>query len=369
MVSIKKVSDWTESSEETLQSDCILTEPEHPRLYGDAREAYETQKLNFEPIEQLSPKGLALLMSCFADKEGHEAQPVVASCIDDLKHATGLVCDAPVGTQLTLIFQMTDKGMLGPFFGKFGREHKTVLKLEKTEAGVEVVHMDSTNNDVYQTICMALVTSVCQKKDVKWTFYSQDQIMSPNKENTTFSRQVDAYQCGTFAIKDARMLNRDEAFLTHVKTRQAYPEISEIRQYEMPAAAFKSIQHRGFTQHALNTHANTEVTRKGRTLQQTHEKHQATGYIQHFSQKYRDIVMQKIESPNSTPESIRAAVEQYDAGSLTPERLAAVYGPEPSVEASPEVQQASMKAELGTMRSQEADKNDTPNTTPDSTSP
>ncbi len=59
-------------------------------------------------------------------------------------------------------------------------------------------------------------------------------------------------------------------------------------------------------------------------MRETHEKHYVSGYIQHFSQKYHDAVLNKLAENKTSPHVIREAVEKYDAAHMTTERLEAV---------------------------------------------
>lgn len=65
--------------------------------------------------------------------------------------------------------------------------------------------MDSTNNDMYGGFCAAQVMLSLRKTGQEFYFYAQNNPEKPLSEShDTFSRQVDEYQCGVFALKDAR---------------------------------------------------------------------------------------------------------------------------------------------------------------------
>jgi hypothetical protein len=59
-------------------------------------------------IEQLSPKGLALLSYIYAKKDNNVAQPIIASTYTDFKNLIKLFVDASSGVQCTVILQITD---------------------------------------------------------------------------------------------------------------------------------------------------------------------------------------------------------------------------------------------------------------------
>ncbi len=333
-----RISDWKNKDAHSINADeFFLKESENPQLYHQAKEAYASRKVRFEPVEQLSPKGLALLSAYFADKEGSEAQPVIASSSEDLEYILLLIGEAPIGTQISIIFQMTDADELGPYYQDFGSGHKTVLKLEKQEDTVQIVHMDSTNNRTYGNICYSLIQEVYGESEQPFVYYQQAQIENTHKnDGSTFSRQVDEYQCGTFSVKDARALGRERSFLETVETEHVPPirrrngrltGPSNRYTYELPATSFKSIQHRRFAESALEQYGDRVVTSRERTLQETHEKHGDSGYIQHFSEKYNQIVSRRLSEHENSPEVIYADVERYDAANMTVERLAEVYGP------------------------------------------
>lgn len=367
MPTIKAVSDWEDQEGVSVQEDeFFLREPDFPSLYQDARQAYASSERPFEPIEQLSPKGLALLSALYAEKDGSEKQPVIASTSDDFKRLVALVAKASPGTKVTVIFQMTDAKTRGVLHSQFGDGHKTVCKLERDESGVSVIHMDSTDNDVYSAVCMQMVTKACQREGVASTFYFQRQLNQPSgSKQATFSRQVDGYQCGVFAVKDARELNRDDNFLDNLPNSEIDSEFPDLGTYDLPARSYKSVQSRRFSAHVLAEQGDQVVTRRGRTLRETHEKHNVSGYVQHFSQKFHDAVTEAVSRDINQPEKIREAVQQYDAAHMTPQRLQAVYGPENHQAAHQArfknvVEQIRSRGEAGEADEQQSDDTDTP---------
>jgi len=93
---IEPISSWLHPEEDGVveMDEFFIKKIDFPILYQIAEARYSQQKSPFEPIEQLSPKGLAL----------------------------------QAGTEVTVILQPTDSE--SPFFS---RAHKTVCKLQASQ--------------------------------------------------------------------------------------------------------------------------------------------------------------------------------------------------------------------------------------------
>lgn len=332
---VRKISDWLDKKGQTIQRDeFFLDESQFAHLYYEANERYKKGqegqiggKKFPKPIIQLSPKGLSLLSYCYAQKDNNTNQPVVASTLDDLSHIAQLMEKAPSGISLTVIFQPTDTASYIPFSLAFSSAHKTVIKFQKTDSGLDIIHMDGTNNSNYGALCQMLIN---QSLKTNCHYYFQENLKKPSSSDT-FSRQVDEYQCGIFATKDARQLNRDTEFLKKVALKEIHgwkdKVLEDAHYYVMPAEYLKNIQSETHFGEVLKAHGNDVVNRKGKTLKEVHEKHKVSGYVQHFSEKFRDVVDNFIKSHQNNPAFIRSATEQYDAGKLTMEDLIQRYGP------------------------------------------
>lgn len=344
MGKIPSVSEWQDKKTQSIAMDeFFLKESEHKDMYEKVNELYQKNvnnpvlKEKFpKPIEQLSPKGLALLSYHYAIKDGNMRQPVIASTSEDLYHVARLMTEAPAGTEITIIFQPTVP--IRSTIWAFPPQHKTVIKLERTESDLNVVLMDSSTNKTYSRFCcyslMGNAFKHVQKKAINFNYYFQEDPQNPNSKNPnkpdSFSRQIDSYQCGVFACKDARFLNRENQVTRKLKSRPMIDcDIGDHKMfsYEFFPESFKGIQSKIYSDYALKAHGNKVVTRKGKTLEQTYEKHKVYGYIYHFSKKFHDNITHLIKKHKDHPEVIRAAVEQYDAGKLSLKKLIEIYGP------------------------------------------
>lgn len=135
-----------------------------------------------------------------------------------------------------------------------------------------------------------------------------------------------------FATKDSRELNRDPSFSDKVFI-EANKNTSGKYEYRIPEQHLKIVQSTPYKEHVLPL-GEKIANRKGRKLKEILEKHATTGYAQHFSEKFHDQVTGFLKKHQDEPTIIREAVEQYDAGKMTKERLTAIYGPPPEKEAS-----------------------------------
>lgn len=240
-----------------------------------------------------------------------------------------LVDNAPPGTQVTCIFQPTESKTR-----EFSHFRKTVFKIEKMESGeILLINMDGGSNDAYGRFGKIEAYKALQENgnahdraSTKLNFLSQkltkkSEIKADSKSDL-YSRQNDDYQCGIFAIKDARQLTRNPDFSKSLKTINEDDD-SDLSSgfYDLPPQYLKNIQSREYSQYILNEHGDEVVTRKGKTLRQTHEHYNVSGYSRHFSEKLHKSVADFLEANKDNPEKIRKAVEMYDADKMTLDRI------------------------------------------------
>lgn len=298
-----------------------------------------------EPVEQLSSKGLALLSYIYAQIDQSERQPIVCNSISSLKKITKLIDDAPVGTKITVIFQPWIKDSLSykeEWDKYFSGVHKTVLHFEKTQEGMRVISMDGADNGMYSILPrLELLEAITENAKERHRLPShldfyEGNIFLPGKEKGD-CRQKNSHECGIFATKDARELNRDPDFYEKYLSQHAKIESSGrggrlvSYRYNLPTPYLKSYQSTTALKSLFEeldqfaeVRGNTIVTRKGKTLI---EKFNEVGdaYTYHFSKKYHDRVT-KFLNENS-PEQIEAASSYYTADAMTSDRLVQVYGP------------------------------------------
>lgn len=305
---LKDISSWINEEHDLISSDdFFLSEEKYPQLYEEAKKRHRENRSS-APIEQLTPVGMALLSYLYSKKDQSEIQPVIASNMQDIKHVLSLMPESPIGTKITMIF--------------FIMGHKSVYQLRRTEKEIQLINLDSIGG-VYRDFCRLVIRLAFEDKNIKYTHYRQKQ-----DDVASWQRQKDKYQCGVFAFKDARHINRDENFLEKTKfTPYLSSHYDNLFEYEIPPLYLKGVQSTKLSEEILSIHGDQVVTRKGATLRQVYEKHRLNGYIQHFSQKYHDMVKNFVADHLDQPEKIKKAVQQYHAGSLTSSRLAHVYGP------------------------------------------
>lgn len=302
---VKSISQWLHPHAFDI-SEFFLKKAEYKDLYDDTAGSYE----------QLSPKGLALLSYLYAQKDGCERQPVIASTLAAFSHVIKLIAAAVEGTQLTVIFQATDASCEYAL-------HKTTCKIERRRDDVLIINMDSTLNKIYPDLCESITRTTLNDLKISYQFYRI--AMALNNE-TSKKRQLDWYQCGIFATKDARQLNRDMHFST-----QLMPCSDVLGTFNLPVQYLKSIQSTPYRKQVLLVHGNEIVNRGNMTLSQIYEKYQEPeSYARHFSKKYHDKVRVFLNENRENPYDVREYTAMYDAGSLSPERLASIYGPDVS---------------------------------------
>lgn len=309
------INRWDDGS--ICEHDFFLSKEDFPEMY----EAKPERRVH-EPVEQLSPKGLALMSFIYSQKDNCEAQPIIAATSQDFYKLVGLVAQAPKGLRITVIYQPTTSK---------NQEHKAAATIEQCDtgvAGLRIVYMDSTNDHRY-----AVYLAFPLKSDFKGftQFYMQNNMEKPPKQDedvstrsyATFSRQSDGYSCGVIALKDARELNREQNFLDFRMVD------ADIRTYDFPARYLKVIQSKTFYEHVLKKHRTEVVTRDRRTLQQVYEKHRnaGTSYVQHFGEKYKKYVMDYLSKHKNNPQKVKEDVNKYNASQMTLGELIRRHGP------------------------------------------
>jgi len=354
----KAISDWLDAKTISEQ-EFFLKQKDHPDLYDKANELYlksqtDTSSKKFpQPVEQLSPKGLALMSYLYAEKDKNESQPLIASSIEDFIHLIKLIDKSPAGTSLVIIFQPTDSRAkdtegdykYGSYIAEFPTAHKTVFKVERRDSDILLLNMDGTNKELYGSVGQIVAKSALkphskesipkERKVTELIYAYQKNPKVPNPkdgEEIALTRQIDEYQCGVFAHKDARQLTRDEAIMTNAFSPESAVKfrnktIPDLHHYDLPPEYFKGTQSSVYTDYADKLHGEKVVSRGGKTLKQVHEKHGPGGYVQHFAQKYHDQVTNFLDKNKEHPDVVREAVEKYDAGKMTLERLAKIYAP------------------------------------------
>lgn len=322
---IPSISTWLDQQGDSIHiSEFLLEKSAFPSLYADDEEYFQ-QRLRdgFSdvecPVEQLSPKGLSLLCYLFSQKEKCESQPLVVSTVSDFENTVRLINNTAPGTKVTVVVQLTDPQNMRLEKIFFPALHKTVCKFEKEPTFLRMISLDGTNSMTYGLICQKLAKrAIGTEQDLRFISVRHAFI----GHGPEFSRQRDQHSCGIFAIKDARQINRDCFF-----SGQEDPVESEST-YPLPAKYLKNLQSLQFSKAILVVEGDTVVTRKQRTLAETHTRHHVGGYASHFSKKYRQQVLEFLAQNESNPAFIRQCTTHYDAGQLTPERLMHRYGPD-----------------------------------------
>ncbi len=336
---IKGVSEW--ESDQISVDDFFLSKINYPSLYsGEEWRYHEYQvaiqngkmpgKVILPPEEQLSPKGLALISHLYSERDKSEVQPLICDSIRGLHHVTALMDDAPLGTSVTVIFEPTnldDASHIGAWHMLFSAAHKTVFKFDRTAAGVRVICVDGTNNDAYSSFPMIEMVKALQEnaKRNNKPMTHLDVYKGITKPD---DRQKSGFECGIFAIKDARQVNQDsrfdEGYLAAAEAQQVYLDNAASYKYIMPTSYLKSSQSRTAYKEILKENKDEVVTMKGKTLQQAYDKYEDS-YANYFAKKYNKQVRAFIEGKSLA--EIKEIVEKYDASKMTMERLIAIYGP------------------------------------------
>jgi hypothetical protein len=305
---------------------------------------------------QLTPKGLSLLMYIFAQKEENANQPVVAGNIASLERVVGLIDDSEPGTELTVIFTAstdTDDNWtetLGK--KKYGRDfssfHKTSLTLRKGLDGkFEVVHLDSIsgNTDLIEIpnklILKALEINAVRNNREPTKMLSYEPVYPDDESRTRrefngqryveekvkFARQRDKYNCGVYAVKDARYLTRNPTLDLIGKASEVEMEsgMYECQKFSATAAMIRSTQVSP-TFDLLKSgkyDLKAPVNRKGAPLVAFLDKYtQAGNYIDKFGRKYLAVVENVIEK-NGLEESLKFA-SHYNCENITNDDIARI---------------------------------------------
>lgn len=318
------ISSWLDERGDSIQpSEFLLEKTVYPSLYQDDEEyAQQRMKDGFfdvePPVEQLSPKGLSLMFYLFSQKEHCESQPLVASTVRDFENIVQWVNKAPSGTKITLVVQLTDSENIklkGTFFPAL---HKTVCQFEKSPTFLRMLSLDGTNSMSYGLVCYKLAQRALGEGGALRFVSLRHSFI---EHGSQFSRQADQHSCGIFAIKDARQMHRDRFFSTSdqpIELESTYP---------LPPVYLKNVQSHPFSEAIIAAHGACIVTRKQKSLAETHGHH-VIGYAPHFAQKYRQQILGFLEEHQSNPAFIRQCTSQFDAGKLTFEQLIQRYGPE-----------------------------------------
>lgn len=301
-----------------------------------------------EPIDQLSPKGLALISHLYAEKDNTQKQPLIASSSRDFRSLVKLIDRASPGTEVTVILQATDADKPA---------HKTAFKIKKTTINIQLINMDSTSNyteyvqSPYCWAFSALQESAIATNRIPTEILLGIQKNHPQPDGKFFSRHHNGYECGTFAIKDARQMNRDPNFVSkiiqeknkfkaEVKEEHEHESDSESDSesenenkyyYDIPAEYLKSIESDAYAKQMLEIYGQELVTLQGkepapRTLEQTYEKHRGR-YAHHFSKKFYKAVEIFVKQNRHDIAKIKEVTARYDAGLITLEELERRYGP------------------------------------------
>jgi hypothetical protein len=347
----KSLPEWEAFASESATIDVdqfFLKITDYPALYKKAIELSKqteaerkesgsenkSKKVFLYPIEQLSPVGLAMMSHLYAIKDNSQRQPLIASTVDDFIKLVKLMDQASPGTEVTVILQPTD--LEGTYQENlFSSVHKTVFKIKKTDADLQMINMDGAASESYGSIIADWTKDAL--KENSQTILSiglHENELKKNKkkpEDTakeTFSRQTSEYECGVFAIKDARQMNRDSGFVENImveKNKSTAEEDESTYRYNLPPDYLKSIQSNTYANQIMPTYGKEEVTRRGKTLEQTRDKH-GDAYIYHFSKKFHDEVQQFVGINKDKVTEIQEAVNRYDAGKITLPELEKRYG-------------------------------------------
>jgi hypothetical protein len=167
------------------------------------------------------------------------------------------------------------------------------------------------------------------------------QIHPPKSDFEMYSRLVDQYRCGVFALTDAKKINRDPAFIDKAMDKK-YKIDDTVYRYPIPAQYLTSAQGSAL-RNAMAAHQDEIVTRANpsskdprkqvsRTLGQTWAHHKGD-YIRHFSQKYHDLVEKFAKANINNLTFIKKISDRYNAKTITLDELEDRYrlNPEPEL--------------------------------------
>jgi hypothetical protein len=305
---------------------------------------------NAEKINQLTVKGLSLLLALFAEKEASENQPIIAGSIDSLMRLAALIDNSAPGTELSVIFtpevdtEETWTAALGKktYARAFSWFHKTTFILRKnTIEKMEVIHIDgiATNCDYFDIpnkLILKALSSNAKKHDRATTqmisyepnYPDNLQVEPERKFNGSryvnvipkLQRQENTYICGVYAIKDARLFTRS---FTPNLTGDVYFADTEFGKYQyqnyiVPPSILRSSQSEETLQYLTANANNLQaiVNRKQSTLVAFFDKYkQAGSYINKFANKYLDKIAQYVET--AAPEKIEMMSSLFNATDFT----------------------------------------------------
>ncbi|HRE30883.1 MAG TPA: hypothetical protein PLD88_02815, partial [Candidatus Berkiella sp.] len=165
------------NTDKVVEEDLFLKRQDYPSLYESEA----------KPIEQLSAKGLALMSYLYSIKDDNQSQPVIVSTQKDYDNIIKEFAKTKPDTELTMIVQLTDANPKRLFAAMIG--HKTVVKLERTNSGINLISIDSTNSD---TILYAIDPSHREilPENMELEIYHQQPVKVEKKE---IRRQIDGY--------------------------------------------------------------------------------------------------------------------------------------------------------------------------------
>lgn len=249
-----------------------------------------------EPVEQLSPAGIALNLYIQSKKDKSNVYPLLADSIDALYETIDSLLISPFNSKITIILQPTHLGRetKDDFEDNYSlsESHKSVLHIERTSEGLRVIHVDSLvgyGDTKLRAIFRDRILKKMKDDDFLLEWFQED----PKHKD----RQKDEYQCGIFAMKDAIQVSRDASFSEKIKKSselmQENDERSKLRikvySYTLPPEYLKSLQSEKEGKAVLQAHGDEIVTRKKESLGGVFKKHEKKpgGYVHYFSEKYQ----------------------------------------------------------------------------------
>lgn len=275
----------------------------------------------------LSLKGWAFLSHCFAKKEGEDHQPLIAGSAEALGHLLEQMSQTPVGTEAIAIYAC-DEDII----------HHTVVKITRTEDGLQVIQAEAAENPGFQSMTEKTVSLFRSQSKLHVHFSHLPGVVQ---------RQQEGGLCRVFAYKDARTFLK-----TPIDTAEFLPD--EFMKGTQTQKHIQTVKDRIDPQKTLN--------RAGHTFTQLYEKHKATGtkrdgtaaeqnqYIQNFEKKYGIWVASKVtqildqaETPEQAKIQLETAVAKYDAGKISSEELTRRFQSSQKVETEQKLDSPSRK--------------------------
>jgi hypothetical protein len=260
-------------------------------------------------INQLSPKGIALLFGLFSVKDKMSCQPLVATRYDDLAHIVNLLKNAKVCTQVPVVFQDI-KNNEGNF------NHKTVFCFYKSENTIHIIMMDS----LYQEDLFLEKLKKIIGNDYEFKFYKP---ISKANENSIV-RQKNAYTCGILAIKDATMFCSQPALANDIISNAKEGQEKDTYNYNPPVISYRSVEGTADVRCLQRCYGEKSI-KTDRTLTQHYNKYRNTNYLDKFSTKYEGMVREFYLDNERNPEVIVSTVSRYDASQISSKQLEEIY--------------------------------------------